>query len=178
MKRLLIFALGFLFVSSAAFPQAGHIGLYSDASFTDCELIDNIPEVKTVYVVHKYTPGATGSQFDIGSGGGFNCIWIAETSIDTRICDPGPCPYISYGGCLASDIVVKVLTYFCQGISAPCAYLQIVPKEGNTVIVVYDCDSGALVGNGGIMYVNADGSCFCRVPSEETHWGKIKALYE
>ena len=49
MKRLLTIALGFLLISGAAFPQAGHIGLYSDAAYTDCELLDNTMGTTTVF---------------------------------------------------------------------------------------------------------------------------------
>ena len=72
--------------------------------------------------------------------------------------------------------------FSCSGTSAPCSKLEVVPDPAvaTGTIEVFDCNHFRLVGGGGLMYVNPDGSCDCGevVPAEDTSWGQIKALYQ
>ncbi len=176
MRSSLIMVLCLLFFSTAAFSQAGHIGIYTDEFSFECDLYD-LPGLVEVYVVHLNTPGATYSRFELQTGGGFSGIYIGETIFDPRICDPIPCEWSWYGGCVASPILVKIVSYFMQGTSPPCAWLKVVPFSGYDTIDVIDCGSNTLAATGGVMYFNPDGSCDCTVPSEGMNWGQIRSLY-
>lgn len=181
MRKSLILTVGLLVCSTMAFAQAGHISLYSELSFSDCSMEDVVPGLQTIYVVHKDTPGATASHFLIETGGGFGCVWVGEQVYGgIIICPLGPCPsgyYISYGSCLASDILLISYQYFCQGTSPPCAWLRAVRPPGSRKIEIVDCQSNILAGGGGTMYVNPDETCNCELPISASNWGKIKSLY-
>ena len=186
MKKVLLFAVCIIFLAGAAFGQAGYIGLFFDApgefaGYTDRCYDDVDPALVPVYVVHKWTPGATASQFIVVSGGGFNCTYTGEViHIYVSIGATHSGLSASYGGCLASDILIATINYFCSGTSPACAYLEVVPDPLaiTGTIEVYDCSFVKLVGFGSTAYFNHPGVCDypCVVPTKQTNWGQVKAL--
>jgi len=182
MRRGLLLLLGILLSASLVHGQAGFIGLFTDFGFTDCSLVDTPGQVE-VYVIHKATPGATASQFRIAVDAGVTCTPINVIhNFPTTLGDPATGISISYGFCYPSDILLFTWVFSCSGTSAPCSKLEVVPDPAvaTGTIEVFDCNQFRLVGGGGLMYVNPDGSCDCGevVPVEDTSWGQIKALYQ
>jgi hypothetical protein len=182
MKRLLLLALITVSVAGSAFGQAGYIGLFSDAGFTDCSMVD-VPGVQTIYAVHKAASGVTASQFMVEVDAGMACTSLGTINyFPTTIGTPENGISIAYGSCLVSDIVLFEWAWSCAGTSLPCSRLEVMPDWGSITgtIEVVDCYSQKLIGNGSIMYVNPNFSCDCGivVPAEHTSWGQIKAMYQ
>jgi hypothetical protein len=184
MKRLLIIALGLTLCASVAFGQHGAIGLYADPGYTSCFVSDVGPALVPIYVVHVLcVPGATGSQWKLQTGGGWNCIYTGEivhTPVSIGAAQGGIS--LGYGGCLPCPNLLVTVNWFCQGISPACAYLEIVPDVLGTTsgtIEMVDCDFILRTGGvGSKLYANPDGSCDpCGIATRETNWGKVKALY-
>ena len=88
MKYLLLLSLLAVVFANPAMGQAGYIGLFSDAGFTDCAMVD-LPGNHTIYAVHKAASGVTASQFMVEVDAGMAC---ASTGIinyfPTTIGDP------------------------------------------------------------------------------------------
>ena len=182
MKRMLLILLTTVVCASPAFGQAGYIGLFSDAGFTDCSMVD-IPGVRTIYAVHKAASGVSASQFMVEVDAGMTCASLGTINyFPTTIGTPENGISIAYGSCLVSDIVLFEWTWSCSGTSLPCSRLEVVPDWGSIsgTIEVVDCYSQKMIGNGSIMYVNANFGCDCGivVPATPASWGQIKALYK
>jgi hypothetical protein len=181
MKKLLLISLALLFVSSTAFAQAGAIGLFVDnPGFVDCTADDIAPALIPIYVVHHLTPGATASQFMVVQMAGFNCTYTGEiihvpVSIGSTLTGIS----VSYGGCMPAPILIATINWFCMGTSPTCSYLEVVPDVAapTGTIEVVDCAFTKLIGTGGVVNFNNDGSCDCYDPVRNTSWGGVKALY-
>lgn len=178
MNRLVFFLAVLCFVAGTAFGQAGYIGLFADTQGNDCDIVDTPMTVVDVYVVHMATPGATASAFKIIASSGFNMTCVAESTCDPVCGSVWTGRTASYGGCVASPILLVTVTFFAEGTSATCSYLEVVDHPTSGTIEVVDCSYQHHVAGGGRLYVNPDGSCPCGlVPANETSWGNIKTLY-
>lgn len=182
MKKLILLSFGIILCAGIAYGQGGYIGLFVDPVYTACEFDDVIPALVPVYAVHKSTPGSTASQWRLQTGNGFNCIFTGSiVHMPTSIGDVNSGISLGYGGCFSSDILLVTVNYFCQGISPPCASVEVVgdPGSGSGLIEVVDCDFVLWTAHGSLLYVNPDGSCDCGeiVPAQKTSWGEIKSLY-
>jgi hypothetical protein len=171
-----------LLCAGTVFGQVGFIGLFPDAgTYYQCDYVDAVPGLVPIYAVHKYTPGATASQWMVVLGGGFNCIHVGEivhmpVSIGSALSGVS----LGYGTCIAADILLVTINFFCQGISPTCAYLQVVGDiaSASGEVEVVDCTFTLHIGVGGTLYFNADDTCYCLITTKETSWGKVKALYQ
>ena len=181
MKKLLLISLALLFVGSNAFAQAGAIGMFVDAgTYVDCTGDDVGAALVPVYVVHHLTPGATAVQFRVVPMAGFACVYTGEIiHVPVSIGNTQAGISASYGGCLPAPILIATINYFCQGMSPTCSYLEVIPDPAapSGTIEVIDCSFVKLVGNGGVLNWNNDGSCDCYDPVKNTSWGGVKALY-
>ena len=61
MKKVLLLTAVMVFGATAAFGQAGTIGIYADPTGADCHLPDAAPGLAPYNVVHTNTAGATAS---------------------------------------------------------------------------------------------------------------------
>jgi hypothetical protein len=151
----------------------------------DCYFYDTQAALVTIYAVHVATPGAVASQWMVIEGDGFGCTYVGEIACGgfMPIGDTRNGLSCSYGSCLASDILVANINYFCTGATPSCAYLEVVPDDDapTGTIIIVDCNLVQLPGFGGRLYVNPDGSCECwgrPSPVEQASWGSVKALYQ
>jgi hypothetical protein len=95
---------------------------------------------------------------------------------------------INYGQCMTGTFQILSITYFGQGTSWPCCYLEVRPDPAalSGSIDVYDCNDQLQIGYGWGDIVNSDSTCPCNVgleycypvAVEEHTWGKIKSLFE
>ena len=185
MKIVLVLTAMILLCASAVYGQAGVIGLYVDApTYVNCGYTDTAPALVPIYVVHKVTPGATASQFMVAAGGGFNCTYTGEIiAAPVSIGSTQTGLSASYGGCLASDILIATINYFCMGTSPTCANLRVVPDPAAPTgqIEVVDCAFQKRTGFGFPFYINEDFTCrslqMCQIPTKNTSWGEVKVLY-
>ena len=170
MKRTLLLSICALMIASAA--SADHIGIFSDASGTSCNLGPIAGQFSaTATVIHKFAVGAVGSLFNITFPPGstffqFNSPYYA--------CDPGPCTgqiSLGYGQCRSDSIVLgTLLAIYGTGT------LSIVPADGQASVRYADCSFQEHDATGGQAYVGTGGECppFAVEPST---WGSVKALY-
>jgi hypothetical protein len=181
MKKLLLISLALVLCASTAFGQAGTIGLFVDnPGFVQCTFVDAAPALVPIYAVHHITPGATASQWMVVPMGGWNCTYTGEIiHVPVSIGNTQSGLSASYGGCLSAPILMATINYFCMGVSPTCAYLEVVPDPAapTGTIEVVDCSFVKLIGSGGVIYANNDGSCDCYDPVKSTSWGGVKALY-
>jgi hypothetical protein len=183
MKKVLLITLALMVCASMAFGQHGGIGLYSDLGFTNCNIVDSGSALVPIYAVHVLcTPGGTGSQWRLVTGGGWNCIYTGEiVHMPVVIGATQAGISLGYGGCIACPNLLVTINWFCQGISPACAYLEIIPDlatESDTIEMV-GCDFLLKInGVGSKLYANPNETCnLCGLATEETNWGKIKSLY-
>jgi hypothetical protein len=184
MRRMLNAALIIMLAAGIAHAQyPGRVGVFGDPSGTDCDFIDGSGLIHA-YIVHMYTPGATGCQFRLDDSE-INMVFLGElvTPPFLSIGNVRSGIAITYGACLSSPIMVVDVSYLAQGLTPPCSYFHIVddPTAAPPGIYVVDCAMPApnlLTASGGTAVVNPDGSCNCDVPGEDTTWGKIKNLYQ
>ena len=181
MKKAALLTIAMLCVASLVFAQGGSIGVFGDAGGTDCNIIDAAPGLLSVYVVHVNVPGATASQFYaptpacmVGatylSDGAPFAVTIGSSQTGVAI---------GYGACYTGPIHVLTINYFGGGASMACCYFEFLPDPlvPSGQIEVVDCIEGLLFATGGIGIVNADASCQCNVPTQDTTWGKVKSLF-
>jgi hypothetical protein len=169
-----------MFAASLAFGQAGNIGVFADTGGLSCDL-NNSGGILFLQVVHVNSPGATACQFKLTIYGTALTVYGATSAFNT-IGAPMAGIAVAYGACLVSP--VHALTVTLGGISAPCDRIVVEADPTADVPAIYVTDCATPVPNlltvatGGTGFLNNDGTCPCNVPTEDTSWGQIKALYQ
>jgi hypothetical protein len=163
-----------MFLLPAAVANAGDLLILSDTASTDSTLLDGTPRTVNLYVVHaEQSGGATGVDFAVAGASGFTGVWLSETSSYLTFGTSTTGIAVAYGGCLSEPVLVLTLTYQLFGTSAACSELRIVASSGRPFPLCLEgggcffetpCHAGAL-------HVN------CSVATEQTTWGRVKALY-
>ena len=178
LRKSLLAVLGCMLVATTATGQLdGTISLYSDSLFTTSEASDTAPGILTVYVVHENArePAHVGVEFMVNGGGGFTGTWLDETVPHPVFVGSSPNGIIiAYGTCLSPPQHVLTIRYVLSGTSATNSYLQVLPHsdEPTQRIIVVPCIGFRDPAAGGTLTVNRS-----VVPTEDTTWGRIKALY-
>jgi hypothetical protein len=183
MKKALLLTFCILGLASLAFAQAGNLDITADAAGTDCNLVSDMGELRC-YVVHRnVTTGVAGSNFKVEqSNSGLEIDTAKIPSGCLSIGDPDVGIAITYASCM-TNLPIWVLRLDYIGDFSPCDRLTIVgdPTAQPPGIFVTDCATPIPnlyeITTGGTAYIDSDGSCDCNVPSEDTSWGQIKALY-
>ena len=179
MKKVVFLTVALVFASSMAFAQAGSIGIFGDAAGTDCNLADVVPGLTPYYIVHVNAV-ATASQFSAPTPACYLGTYLSDGAVfPVTIGNSQTGVAIGYGLCQAGNVHVLTINFFTNGLTGPCCYYPILPDPVVTSgkIEVVDCNNNLLFASGGEGIVNADGSCQCDVPVEDSTWGQVKALY-
>ena len=160
----------------------GNITIFGDQGATECSLVDSPGGTLTLYVFHTGFSGMLSSDFRVQESSGFHASYVSE-SIDVPIHDGDfrSGIFLGYGECLGGSILLGTVTYATHGQSEDCSYLdvvegQIYPWPATESCFFEDSPAPSL----GKLYVNPNSSChpWCVVvATEETTWGKVKALY-
>ena len=90
MRVVFLLAILMLIVGTTVSAQTDEIGLYSDAGYANCQLIDDAPGPGSVYVVHHVTSNTRGSQFMIRENSGVLGTWDRRRRISTFGMVPTP----------------------------------------------------------------------------------------
>lgn len=170
-----------LYPSLTVAQAGGFIGVYADPNGEDCHPQDIAPGLLQVFVVHTGIDEATGSEFQVVTGDGFEGLYLGEAlgmsglmygNSQTGVA-------VGYAACLEAPIHVLTLSYYVEGGSAECCYFEVVEFNGGVNVV--DCDMILVEGVGLKTFVNPDGNCQCAMgsptPTETASWGHIKSLY-
>ena len=186
MKKILLMALPLILFSIPAFGQGGLIGLYTDIWGSQCDFEDRSYDILEVKVVHKFSPGMSGSQFKVQASPGFTGVYLGEefspqlTALFIGNTQTGI--GIAYGACYSDNLHVITIRYIIYGTSEPLSYLEVVTHLGGAPPGLWatSCDHipQLLPAQGGRAYITNDGSAYCTItPNRNTTWGGIKALY-
>lgn len=175
MKKVLILALGVILAANVAF--ADHVGIYGDPAGTTCGLTLTGFGLKSVYVVHKFTAGATASRWKVVDSSGL--FQAGNSSVYAVLGGPYTGASVGYGTCLSGSITAMTLNYFYQGETGFCKLMTITNDPIVASVIVTDCGFADKSATGGQFFFNPDGTCLnCNeVATETTTWGTIKALY-
>ena len=187
MRRSTLLLLVALCVPLATHAQVpGHIGIYGNPEATKCHIEDIFPRTIQAYVVHALHDGAMAGAFTVSSSEGFTGVFLGDIEAPGML-KFGSAPTgvdIGYGGCHFTLTHVLTVTYYLDGRSQPCSYLEITPTtSGNTTgILMVRCDQELDYAEGGRAYVNGNASCQCfaagsPTPTERSTWGGIKDMY-
>ena len=182
MKLAMLTMIVLLLASPALSQYGGSIGLFADEYGMQCNLMDPFFQPVSIYIIHMYTPGATGSQFRVEQTPGMNMMYLSFVvpAYIIYFGDPFTGMQVAYGGCYPAPILIMRLDYLGQGMSSPCSYVRIVDHVTTAPSGIFsvDCNSNLLPVSGGELVVNPTYECDCNVPNENSSWGQIKSLYQ
>jgi hypothetical protein len=172
------------FGPAAAQLHTGYVTVYADASGASCSLLDDAPRTFNVYVLHEEMNGIVGVDFRLAASDGFDGAYVTEVITPPFLVlgDTQSGISFAYTTCFVGSAVLVTVTYAGSGTSAPCSYLEVVAHPDYVAwgILVQNClfDSYRAPTRGR-LYVNPDGDCppWCVVPTRQTTWGGVKALY-
>jgi hypothetical protein len=179
MKKVLLLTLVMVMGASLAVAQPGVFGTYADAGALNCNVVDAVPGLLTVWVVHTLTGGATAGQFSAPVpacmiGG----LWLADGTIGPAVGTTQIGIGIGYGGCLGAPIAAANISIFANGLTTPCCAYPVLPDPNTGLIEMVDCTATKLPAAGIANTVNGNSTCNCAtVPTEESTWGAVKSLY-
>jgi hypothetical protein len=171
MKKLVTLAL--LLITSAAPAFADHIGIYRDATGQSCRLDPGYNNNATI--IHKYSLGATGSEFRVDFSQAPGSTFIAFHSPFVSLGDLTTGIAFAYGGrCLTGNIVVGTIEA-----TLIAGSLQVTPRDGFWFIMYAACATAEYTATGGtaIIGFEATGNCNDPTATEQSSWGRVKALY-
>ncbi|MCI0452192.1 MAG: hypothetical protein L0Z51_07350 [Candidatus Latescibacteria bacterium] len=182
MKKFVLTVLALVAIAAPAAAQLGDLSAYADQAGTSCNISDAAVGAVNVYLIHKHG-GASASQFGLELTGGatlfptgFNAatgmLWLGTYPSDVSV---------SYGAsCVQGDFLIGTAGYFGQGTSPACSRIRFVPAPTSVVpgsVAAVDCTAAFVALPTGQGIINADLTCQCDVPVNETTWGGVKALY-
>jgi len=153
--------------TSAAFGQAGTIGIFSDTGGTNPFLTETEPGMFSVYVVHVATPGATACQYSAPKPACTTVSYLSDTNpFAVTLGNSQEGVSIGYGACLSGPIHVQTINYFASGTTPSCCHYPVLPHPDDPSghVQVVDCDFNVLYGEGGYGVINANG-CDCPQPT-------------
>jgi hypothetical protein len=181
MKKALLLTLVLMLGATMAFAQAGSLGIFADPAGASCNLVAGPASgLALFYVVHVFTPGATGSEYSAPKPA---CLTLAQWLSDSNafpvtVGNSQIGVSVGYGTCRAAPILVQTLQYFILGPNPTCCRYPVLPHPVNGGPNVVDCADNLLVATGGQGIINSVvGQCVCDVPVQDTTWGSVKALY-
>ena len=186
MRKILTIALALTLCSGVA--MADQIGAYSDQAGTSCSFNPANFALVTLYLVQD-SNGATASKFMISDASGMSPTGTSVTAGFLSIGSYATGIEIAYPQCQNTKVVIGTLGYFHQMETMNCSRtVQVVAHPGSEVageVILVDCNlpfGNIEVAEGGRAWGGTDseacGGCFePTVPTSESTWGGIKALY-
>jgi len=180
MKCVILAMSGLLFLTATSSAQLpGTIGVYADEGGTDCNVVDD-GGIFQAHILHVRTTGATAAVFKLDISA-TEWTYLGESwDFGLIIGNAVEGISISYRACYSGTFHLGYASF--TGSSAPaCTEISIVPSWHSLIgeIEVTDCEvwPEAMIARGGRAFVNANRTCQCVLPVNETTWGGVKALY-
>lgn len=183
MRRVLPLVLVILLGATVAFAGVGRVGVYGDNTGANCAITQpGAGNIFYVYLVHVETDGVTGAQFYAPKPACLNASWIADVNAYPVVLGDTQTGYaVGYGSCKTGEFLICSLLYTSLGTSPNCCVYYVLPDPRLGPSANYEfsnCLFETIIGAGKAGVVNQTGECSCAaIPTEESNWGKIKALY-
>ena len=175
MNKLLLLVVCLLLAAAPAGAQVGILALTTDIAGTDCVLTDDGPGTETYYVVHVDVVGATGVLYSAAvpaCATGVSYITDIQ-QFPVKIGNSQVGASIGYGGCLSGTINAVQILCGVADLSPACCQWDLLTQT------ITDCGFvDQQINTTNASFIDGNGSCPCTVPTEETTWGHIKAIYE
>ncbi len=146
------------------FAQAPTIGIYTDATGSDCSLSDSGPGIINAYVVVRPgINGVAGAQFAAPPPACFTGTWVADVTVPGSLIIGNSQTGISVAmaGCSAFRRDVLTIQYYGYGTTATCCAFPVVADPSAGEVKIVDCFSTEVVATGLTSRINADASCPC-----------------
>jgi hypothetical protein len=178
MKKTLLLTVVLVLGATMAFAQNGSIGIFADNAGLNCNL-PGAPGIANYYFVHVNAVGATGSQWAAPAPACFSAVRLADLAVfAVNLGNTTAGITIGYGICKTGTF--HIMTALYQVLAAPtqCCRWTVVadPSLSSGKIEIPDCAFLLTYGTGGQGLVGT--MCpTCNVPTEDTTWGQVKALY-
>jgi hypothetical protein len=161
-------------------PPGGSIGLFSDATGTECSLFDDAgPQMLDVYVVHVGHLGGDAAWFSAPAPACFSsAVYVSDTAVFPNTTGNSQTGVqVVYTGCTPAPVHVLTIHYFVQGLTPSCCYYPVLPHSGHADIEARACGTEVFVATSGVGIINPTAQCSCNVPVKDATWGRIKSLY-
>ena len=179
MKRVVFLAIATLFAASMAFAATnGSIGIFADNAGTNCNL-PGTPGIAYYYFVHVNAIGATASQWAAPAPTCMTAVRLADMPVfAVNFGNTTTGITVGYPTCQTGTFHIMTALYQVMA-AGPCCRWSVIPDPSlaSGKIEIPDCFYAMAYGTGGQGIVNMGPSCPCNVPTEETTWGQVKALY-
>jgi hypothetical protein len=179
MKRVVFLAIATLFAASMVFAQNGSIGIFADPAGTNCNL-PGVPGIAYYYFVHVNAIGASASQWAAPAPTCFSGMRLADLAVfAVNLGNTSAGVTVGYGTCKTGTFHIMTALYQVFAPAGPCCRWKVVadPSLSSGKIEIPDCLFLMSYGTGGQGIVNMNQTCPCNVPTEDTTWGQVKALY-
>jgi hypothetical protein len=179
MKKFVLTVAVVALFASPSFAQTGAMGLFADNQGLSCNITVPAAGPLSVYVVHKSPGGATGAQWTLNAPTSATFFYTGGAVANPNILSIGDQTDLSlaYGGCISGDFHTYTLNFFSTAVMPSCSYMSLVPAPNKPGVISVDCIFAEIPVIPGKGILNADGTCDCNVATEESTWGKVKALY-
>jgi hypothetical protein len=183
MHKVLLLTLVLILGASMVFAQAGSIGIFSDQTGTSCNLTAT-PGLVYYYFLHVNTTGAKAAAWSAPVPTCFPAVFLGYLTEDPFyfcIGDPETGITVAYHGCKTGTFLIMKALYNVLGAATDCCRWSIGPDPHvpSGTIEGADCSGNMIHPSGGYAILNATAACNCDiyVPTENTTWGQVKALY-
>jgi hypothetical protein len=179
MKRTIsITAVLILLVGSQSFSQTGTLELFADRAGTACVLADT-PYFQSIYVFQTGGASSTGVRFSAPRPACWNATWIGDNwGSGAKVGSSQSDVTVGFGVCRPLPVLVLEIQYLAGGTATPCCKYEIKPIARFAYTNCNFFELPMVVGPRAVT-INPDESCPCMVPvsTEESTWGRVKALY-
>jgi hypothetical protein len=184
MKKTLLLSFALMLVAGLAFAQVGSLGVFADATGTSCNLADTGGSVY-YYVVWVNAVSAGGIEMsaplpECALLGEFPTEWLTDYDTWGFVLGDTQSGYTAgFGTCMSGTFMVVRMRMLTSGEMGTCCYYPVLPHPDNANgrIEGSDCALNLILPTAGVGIINPDGSCNCSVPTRDTTWGQVKALY-
>jgi hypothetical protein len=173
-----------LLSASVAFASGlGRLGIFGDVTGSNCNIVQPASGLFSIYLVHVECDGATGFQFSAPKPACLNALYLNDTpAFSVVVGNTQTGIAIGYPSCLSGSFLVCTVGFLVSGTTDPCCVYYVMPDPRLTPpdYNVTDCDYNVFSGEvkAGVVNQSGDPSCTCEaIGTEESNWGKIKALY-
>jgi hypothetical protein len=181
MRKILLTIVILVITASMASAQ-GRIGIFGDQAGTQCTVAD-VPGLVALYVVHINSPGATACEYSAPIPACMQAMWLSDgTVFPVNIGNKDTGISTAYGACRLGNIHVLTINFLGSGTTGQCCVYPVLPHPINGLNIT-DCvtpfpNKLSAPGQSGVIN-EVNPTCLCAdiIPTHNSTWGGVKALW-